>query len=199
MYINVAQYEDNKRTNLILPGSYYQSKISSPVFFQMNGVSQVGTLNGYNSGFVPSVDCSNFTLTDCCFWVYNGSGKTGASRTMAGMDGKVLTAVFELNGDKFMALDGGPYFKPTGAVSFLIECKTQEEIDYYWDKLTNGGDPTAQQCGWLLDKYGFSWQVVPDMSQWINRPDSAGSARAMQAMLGMKKIIIADLEKAYNG
>jgi predicted 3-demethylubiquinone-9 3-methyltransferase (glyoxalase superfamily) len=118
---------------------------------------------------------------------------------MAGMDGKVLTAVFELNGDKFMALDGGPYFKPTGAVSFLIECKTQEEIDYYWDKLTNGGDPTAQQCGWLLDKYGFSWQVVPDMSQWINGPDSAGSARAMQAMLGMKKIIIADLEKAYNG
>lgn len=118
---------------------------------------------------------------------------------MAGMDGKILTAVFELNGDKFMALDGGPYFKPTGAVSFLIECKDQSEIDYYWDRLSESGDPKAQQCGWLMDKYGFSWQVVPDMSKWLSGPDSVGSARAMQAMLGMKKIIIADLEKAYNG
>ncbi|HTL39327.1 MAG TPA: VOC family protein, partial [Methylomirabilota bacterium] len=79
---------------------------------------------------------------------------------MAGFDGKILTAVFELDGQRFMALDGGPIFKPTSAVSFLIECQTQEEIDHYWDHLTAGGDPKAQQCGWLMDKYGFSWQVV---------------------------------------
>ena len=118
---------------------------------------------------------------------------------MAGMGGKVLTGTFELFGQRFMALDGGPVFKPSGAVSFLVECETQEEIDTYWNALTEGGDPSAQQCGWLKDKYGFSWQIVPDMSRWMNSPDTAASGRAMQAMLGMKKIDIAQLEKAFNG
>ena len=118
---------------------------------------------------------------------------------MAGFDGKVLTGVFELDGNQFMALDGGPVFNFQAGISFLIDCKDQQEIDYFWDRLTAGGDPKSQQCGWLKDKFGLSWQVVPDMSKWLNGPDSAGSMRATQAMLQMKKIIIADLEKAYNG
>lgn len=115
---------------------------------------------------------------------------------MAGFDGKVLTAVFTLEGQQFMALDGGPVFKATGAVSFLVDCKDQVEIDYFWEKLTAGGDPNAQQCGWLMDKFGFSWQVVPDMSKWLENPDKAKADRSLQAMLKMKKIIIADLENA---
>ena len=117
---------------------------------------------------------------------------------MAGFDGKVLTGVFELEGQTFMALDGGPVFAPSGAVSFLVQCADQEEIDYYWQKLGEGGDPAAQQCGWLKDKYGFSWQIVPDMSRWFNEKDTQKSDRAMQAMLQMKKIDIAALEAAYN-
>ncbi len=117
---------------------------------------------------------------------------------MKNMDGKVLTAVFELEGQTFMCLDGGPFFKPTGAVSFLVTCKDQAEIDYYWDKLTESGDPKNQQCGWLMDKFGFSWQVVPGMDKWLNSPDNEANMRATQAMLKMKKIIIADLEKAYE-
>lgn len=115
---------------------------------------------------------------------------------MAGFDGKVLTGVFELMGQRFMCLDGGPVFEPTGAISFLVECQDQAEIDKYWDALS--ADPAAEQCGWLKDKYGFSWQIVPDMSRWLG-DESEGAQRATQAMLGMKKIVIADLEKAYNG
>ncbi len=118
---------------------------------------------------------------------------------MAGFDGKVLTAVFTLAGQKFMALDGGPHFKPTGATSMLVECRDQAEIDHYWDKLTEGGDPNAQQCGWLLDKYEFSWQIVPDMTKWMNDTDKVASGRAMAAMMQMKKIDIAKLEEAYKG
>ncbi|MBX4186803.1 MAG: VOC family protein [Candidatus Doudnabacteria bacterium] len=115
---------------------------------------------------------------------------------MAGFDDKVLTAVFELEGQRFMALDGGPIFKPSMATSMLVQCKTQEEIDHFWNQLTPGGDPKAQQCGWLMDKYGFSWQIVPDMSKWLESQDKAKADRALQAMLKMKKIIIADLENA---
>ncbi|MBX4205432.1 MAG: VOC family protein [Candidatus Doudnabacteria bacterium] len=117
---------------------------------------------------------------------------------MAGFDGKVLTGVFELEGQRFMALDGGPVFKATGAISFLVDCGNQDEIDYFWDKLTAGGDPNAQQCGWLMDKYGFSWQVVPDMAKWLEGSDKAKADKALQAMLKMKKIIIKDLDDAYN-
>jgi len=118
---------------------------------------------------------------------------------MKGMEGKVLTAVFELEGQTFMALDGGPFFKPTGAVSFYVECETQEEVNNYWDKLTAGGDPKAQQCGWLQDKYGFSWQIIPKaLPELLNDPDKEKSNRVLQAMLKMKKIEIADLQKAYE-
>ncbi len=115
---------------------------------------------------------------------------------MAGFDGKVLTGVFELDGVRFMALDGGPVFQPSGAISYLIECKDQEEIDYYWSKLS--AVPQAEQCGWCKDKFGFTWQICPDMTRWMNDKDKVKSGKAMQAMLQMKKIDIAKLEEAYN-
>jgi predicted 3-demethylubiquinone-9 3-methyltransferase (glyoxalase superfamily) len=119
---------------------------------------------------------------------------------MKGMEGKVLSGVFELEGQRFIALDGGPFFKPTEAVSFYVECETQREVDHYWDRLTQGGDPKAQQCGWLKDKYGFSWQVVPTaLPRLLNDPDAKKAGRVMQAMLKMKKIDIPTLEQAYHG
>ncbi len=117
-----------------------------------------------------------------------------------GLEGKVLTGVFELAGQKYMALDGGPFFKPSGAVSFYIECEDQKEVDHYWEGLTADGDPNAQQCGWLQDKFGFSWQVVPKrLTELLSDPDKAKADRTMQAMMKMKKIDIAELEKAANG
>lgn len=114
-----------------------------------------------------------------------------------GMQGKIITAVFELEGQKFMALDGGPYFKPSGAVSFYIECDTQEEVDYYWNKLKEGGDEKAQQCGWLQDRFGFSWQVIPKiLPELLNSPDAAKADRTLKAMLKMKKIDIEGLKNA---
>lgn len=116
---------------------------------------------------------------------------------MAGFDGKVLTGVFELDGQRFMALDGGQVFTPSGAISFLVDCKDQEEIDYFWSKLS--AVPQAEQCGWCTDKYGFTWQITPDMTRWMNDTNKEGSDRAMQAMLKMKKIDISALEAAYKG
>ncbi len=121
----------------------------------------------------------------------------GLEGPMAGMEGKIRTAVFELFGQRFMALDGGPYFKPSGAVSFFVECEDQKEVDAYWDRLTEGGDPQAQQCGWLQDKFGFSWQIIPKALPELLAKDTSG--RVMQAMLGMKKIDVAGLQKAAEG
>jgi predicted 3-demethylubiquinone-9 3-methyltransferase (glyoxalase superfamily) len=119
---------------------------------------------------------------------------------MKGMEGKVLTAVFELFGERFMCLDGGPFFKPTGAMSLYVECETQEEVDTYWNKLAEGADPKAQQCGWIMDKFGFSWQIIPKaLPQLLSDPDKAKADRVMQAMLQMKKIDVAGLQKAYEG
>lgn len=118
---------------------------------------------------------------------------------MAGMDGKVLTGVFSLAGQKFMCLDGGPIFKPSTATSMYVECETQEEVDHFWTKLSEGGAPEAQQCGWLADKYGFAWQIIPkQLPELLANPDKAKSDRVMQTMLQMKKIVIADLEKAAD-
>jgi predicted 3-demethylubiquinone-9 3-methyltransferase (glyoxalase superfamily) len=116
---------------------------------------------------------------------------------LAGMGGKVLTGVFTLNGQKFMALDGGPTFKPNEAVSFLVECKNQEEIDYFWNAFTADGGQESQ-CGWLKDKYGYSWQIAPDMGKFMIGVDQEKSRRAMEAMFQMKKIIIEDLQKAFD-
>ena len=114
--------------------------------------------------------------------------------------GTVLTVAFELDGQAFTALNGGPNFKFNEAISFQIDCETQEEVDHYWDKLSEGGDKKAQQCGWLKDKYGVSWQVVPRvLVEMMSDPDTEKSGRAMKAILQMKKIDIAALKRAYAG
>lgn len=114
--------------------------------------------------------------------------------------GSVLSVAFELDGQQFTALNGGPVFKFNEAISLQVNCETQEEVDYYWDKLSAGGDVAAQQCGWLKDKYGLSWQVVPRiLIELISGPDYEASQRAMQAMLQMKKIDINVLKRASAG
>jgi predicted 3-demethylubiquinone-9 3-methyltransferase (glyoxalase superfamily) len=114
--------------------------------------------------------------------------------------GSVMTVEFELDGQRMTALNGGPLFKFNEAVSLQVFGDTQEEIDEYWDKLGQGGDPKAQQCGWLKDKYGLSWQVVPTgMERMLKDPESPGARRAMEAMLKMKKIDIAALKRAFEG
>jgi predicted 3-demethylubiquinone-9 3-methyltransferase (glyoxalase superfamily) len=116
-----------------------------------------------------------------------------------GPKGSVMVVSFEINGQTFTALNGGPMFKFTEAVSFAVHCKTQEEVDYYWDKLTgSGGRPS--QCGWLKDKYGLSWQIVPDvLMELVNDPDPAKANRVFAAMLKMAKIDIGKLQEAYAG
>lgn len=117
-----------------------------------------------------------------------------------GEPGSVLTVQFELNGHRFTGLNGGPHFKFTEAISFQVECETQDEIDFYWARLNEGGDPNAQQCGWLKDKFGLSWQIVPSlMAELFKDHTSPGYQRAMNAMLQMKKLDIAALKKAYEG
>lgn len=116
-----------------------------------------------------------------------------------GPQGAVMTVDFELDGQEFIALNGGPHFKFTEAISLVVHCKTQEEVDYYWEKLTADGGQESQ-CGWLKDKYGLSWQITPDvlLNTW-SEADSAKAQRVMQAMMGMKKIIIKDIEAAAAG
>jgi predicted 3-demethylubiquinone-9 3-methyltransferase (glyoxalase superfamily) len=114
--------------------------------------------------------------------------------------GSVMTVSFELLGQPFTALNGGPVFKFTEAISFQIGCETQAEVDRYWSRLTEGGDATAQQCGWLKDRYGVSWQVVPTvLPEMLMDPDPARSGRVMEAVLRMKKLDIAALKQAYAG
>jgi predicted 3-demethylubiquinone-9 3-methyltransferase (glyoxalase superfamily) len=115
-----------------------------------------------------------------------------------GPAGSVMTASFELEGLEFIALNAGPQFKFTEAISFLVNCETQEEIDDLWGKLTaNGGE--EQPCGWLKDKFGLSWQIVPPvLGQLLGDPDAEKANRVMQAMLEMKKIDIAALKRAYE-
>lgn len=111
--------------------------------------------------------------------------------------GSVMLVAFELDGLAFTALNGGPLFSFTEAVSFKVGCRDQAELDHYWDSLSAGGDPAAQQCGWFKDRYGLSWQIVPDiLGELMGRSGSAGSERVMTAMLQMKKIDIAALRRA---
>jgi predicted 3-demethylubiquinone-9 3-methyltransferase (glyoxalase superfamily) len=113
------------------------------------------------------------------------------------MEGKVLTAIFELNGQRFMALDGGPIFKFTEAVSFYVECEDQDEVDYFWNRLS--AVPEAEQCGWLKDKFGLSWQIVPkQLGELLGSPHRQKALAATNAMLKMKKIVIADLQRAFD-
>ncbi len=113
----------------------------------------------------------------------------------SGPAGKVFTATFELEGQQFMGLNGGPMFKFTEAVSFFVNCETQEEIDDYWEKLTAGGEES--RCGWLKDKFGLSWQIIPaNLGQLLGNPDPKKAKNAMNAMLKMGKLNIAELERA---
>lgn len=115
-----------------------------------------------------------------------------------GPKGTLMTATFKLQGQEFMALNGGPVFKFTEAVSFFVKCKTQDEIDMYWNKLSDGGEKS--RCGWVKDKFGLSWQIVPPLlGELLNDKDPVKSKRVMMAMLAMTKIEIQKLKDAYDG
>jgi predicted 3-demethylubiquinone-9 3-methyltransferase (glyoxalase superfamily) len=127
---------------------------------------------------------------------YDGDASQASGRPK----GSVMTVTFQLEGQEFVALNGGPHFKLTEAVSFIVRCGSQEEVDYYWEKLSEGGNEKAQQCGWLKDQFGLSWQVVPSLLyELLNDPDAERSHRVMKAMLQMKKIDIQALLRAYDG
>ncbi|HEY7221964.1 MAG TPA: VOC family protein [Candidatus Binatia bacterium] len=135
--------------------------------------------------------------------IFKNSKILNVSRyTEAGYDihhmtaGSVLTVEFEVNGQSFTALNGGPVFKFNEAISFQVSCESQEELDYYWEKLSAGGDQNAQQCGWLKDKFGVSWQVVPKILGELLK-DGKKADKVMQALLQMKKLDIKRLQEAY--
>ena len=135
--------------------------------------------------------CSVFPNSEITNVTYYGDAGPGPA-------GTVLTVDFLLDGQELTAINGGPQFPFTEAVSLLINCADQEEVDYYWSKLTEGGEEV--QCGWLKDRYGLSWQVVPGgMAEVLNDPDQERAQRAMRAMLGMKKIDVAALRAAADG
>jgi predicted 3-demethylubiquinone-9 3-methyltransferase (glyoxalase superfamily) len=113
--------------------------------------------------------------------------------------GTVMTVDFEIEGQKFVALNGGPIFKFNEAISFQVHCETQKEVDYYWEKLSEGGDEKAQQCGWLKDKYGISWQIVPIvLGKMLQDKDAKKSQRVMKTLLQMHKLDIQTLRQAYE-
>jgi predicted 3-demethylubiquinone-9 3-methyltransferase (glyoxalase superfamily) len=115
-----------------------------------------------------------------------------------GSDGGVMSATFRLEGQRFMALNGGPHFKFTEAISLFVDCKTQKEVDELWTKLGEGGQPS--RCGWLKDKFGLSWQIVPSvLGELLQGKDPEKSKRAMEAMLRMDKLDIEQLQQAYDG
>jgi predicted 3-demethylubiquinone-9 3-methyltransferase (glyoxalase superfamily) len=123
-----------------------------------------------------------------------------ASKAAGRPAGSVMVVEFELEGQRFTALNGGPHFKFNEAISLVVHCRSQQEVDYYWDRLTDGGDERAQQCGWLKDRFGVSWQIVPDrLAELLNDPDPEAGRRAMAAMLKMKKIDVDQVERAAKG
>jgi predicted 3-demethylubiquinone-9 3-methyltransferase (glyoxalase superfamily) len=135
--------------------------------------------------------------------VFKNSKITGTSHYTgeepSGQKGSVMTVSFELDGQEFVALNGGPRFKFTEAVSFVVNCETQEEIDYYWERLTADGGEEVQ-CGWLADKFGLSWQVVPTkIREWMEDKDPARTQRVMHAVMQMKKLDMAAMQRAYDG
>jgi predicted 3-demethylubiquinone-9 3-methyltransferase (glyoxalase superfamily) len=167
-----------------------------------------------NPKIVPSLwfDQNTEEAVDYYIAAFNGSPhKRGESRLITmqryepGMEvpgaeqmkGKVLTAIFELDGQRFMALDGGPIYKFNEAVSFYVECEDQQEVDYFWELLS--AVPEAEQCGWAKDKFGLSWQIVPrQLGELLGNADRKRALAATNAMLKMKKIVIADLQKAFD-
>jgi predicted 3-demethylubiquinone-9 3-methyltransferase (glyoxalase superfamily) len=127
--------------------------------------------------------------------IVNATHYTEAGPRPAGM---VMTVEFELDGQRFVAINGGPQFTFDEAVSFQINCENQDEVDYYWERLSEGGEEGP--CGWLKDRYGLSWQVVPTvLAEMMSDPDKEKAGRAMQALLRMKKLDIAELQRAFEG
>lgn len=167
-----------------------------------------------NQKIVPSLWFDTQTEEAIEFYVdvFNGSPHTRAESRIVSitryekgmevpgaeeMEGKIITAIFELDGQRFMALDGGPIFKFTEAVSFYVECEDQEEVDYFWERLS--AVPEAEQCGWLKDRFGLSWQIVPrQLEELVLGPDRKKALAATNAMLKMKKLVIAQLQRAYD-
>ena len=124
---------------------------------------------------------------------YSGESALAAGRK----EGSVMTIAFELDGQKFTALNGGPHFRFNESMSLVVHCQNQDEVDLYWERLSRGGDEQAQQCGWLKDRFGLSWQIVPTvLPQLLAQPDADKARKAMQALLGMRKIDVSELEKA---
>jgi predicted 3-demethylubiquinone-9 3-methyltransferase (glyoxalase superfamily) len=114
--------------------------------------------------------------------------------------GSVMSLEFELDGQPFTALNGGPLYRFNEAISFVVQCEGQREVDHYWQALGDGGDPSAQQCGWLKDRFGVSWQVVPaQLPGWLADPETARASRVMRAALSMRRLDIAALQRAYEG
>jgi predicted 3-demethylubiquinone-9 3-methyltransferase (glyoxalase superfamily) len=108
-----------------------------------------------------------------------------------------MTIAFELDGQRFTALNGGPHHRFNEAISLVVHCQSQAEVDKFWERLSRGGDEQSQQCGWLKDRFGVSWQIVPTvLPQLLSQPDADKAHRAMQALLGMKKIDVSELERA---
>jgi predicted 3-demethylubiquinone-9 3-methyltransferase (glyoxalase superfamily) len=125
--------------------------------------------------------------------VFKNSRVTSVNR----VDSRAMTVNFELDGQQFIALNAGPHYKFTEAISFFINCETQQEVDMFWDTLSDGGEKS--QCGWLKDRYGLSWQVIPTaLTKLMGDPDPVKSKAVLDAMLKMKKIVIADLQQAYD-
>jgi predicted 3-demethylubiquinone-9 3-methyltransferase (glyoxalase superfamily) len=147
-------------------------------------------VDSFNGGPYKKEESRNVSITR----YEKGMEAPGAEQ----MEGKVLTGIFELAGQRFMALDGGQVFQFNEAISFYVECADQKEVDYFWDRLS--AVPESEQCGWCKDKFGLSWQIVPkQLGELIGDPDPVKSKRVVNAMLKMHKIIVADLQKAYDG
>ncbi|MFD0586565.1 VOC family protein [Paenibacillus sp. GCM10027627] len=126
--------------------------------------------------------------------VFNDSAVISVQRH----EGKVMSGTFQLEGQQFMALNGGPHFSFTPAISLFVSCDTQQEVDELWNRLVEGGEES--RCGWLKDRFGLSWQIIPKaLGELLHDPDPVKAGRVMQAMLGMNKIIIEDLQRAYEG
>ena len=118
-----------------------------------------------------------------------------ATEAGPGEPGEVISGFFVLDGTRFIGINGGPHFQFSEAVSFMVHCKDQDEVDHYWDRLVDGGEES--QCGWLKDRFGLSWQIIPDrLLELENDPDPARAAATTRAMHGMRKIVVAELERA---
>jgi predicted 3-demethylubiquinone-9 3-methyltransferase (glyoxalase superfamily) len=168
-----------------------KQKITSFLWFDMDCEEAV---NYYVETFNNAPGSSKDSKINFIQRYEKGINTPGAEK----MEGKVLTVEFELAGQKFQALDGGPIFKFSEAISLLVDCKDQEEVDYFWEKLSD--DPNGGQCGWTKDKFGLSWQIIPKrLGELLSDPDKEKAHRAANAMLQMKKIEVSKLEEAFDG